>query len=94
MATPDRMTQRLAPKDQTLQEAYDIPANFLEIDVCNPETHGLAAKRYTDYEVRLKVGKEMGVLFEILRVKCSDVNRIKELAIHLYHLYVQECDMW
>ena len=53
--TDDRMTQRLAPKDQTLQEAYDVPANFLEIDVCNPETHGIANKRYTDYEVRLKV---------------------------------------
>ena len=51
------MTQRLAPKDQTLQEAYDVPANFLEIDVCNPETHGIANKRYTDYEVRLKVSK-------------------------------------
>eukprot|EP00116_Pleurobrachia_bachei_P004025 sb/3464287/ len=50
----DRMTQRLNPKEQTLAEAYDLPANFLEIDVLNPETHGVANKRYTDYEVRLK----------------------------------------
>ena len=51
----DRITQRLNPKEQTLAEAYDLPANFLEIDVLNPETHGVANKRYTDYEVRLKV---------------------------------------
>ena len=51
----DRVTQRLPPKDQTIQEAYDVPANFLEIDVINPETHGVAKKRYTDYEVRMKV---------------------------------------
>ena len=25
------------------------------MDVVNPETHGLANKRYTDYEVRLRV---------------------------------------
>lgn len=30
-------------------------ANVLEVDVVNPETHGLANKRYTDYEVRLRV---------------------------------------
>ncbi|XP_063675600.1 sorting nexin-12-like [Bolinopsis microptera] len=67
--TDDRMTQRLAPKDQTLQEAYDVPANFLEIDVCNPETHGIANKRYTDYEVRLKTN------LPIFRVQECSVRR-------------------
>ena len=43
-------------KKQTLDDAYAAPANFLEIDVINPITHGVAGKRYTDYEVRLKVG--------------------------------------
>ena len=42
-------------KKQTLDDAYAAPANFLEIDVINPITHGVAGKRYTDYEVRLKV---------------------------------------
>ena len=70
----DRMTQRLAPKDQTLQEAYDVPANFLEIDVCSPETHGIANKRYTDYEVRLKVG---------FVVTCNILKKMLSLAVLL-----------
>lgn len=43
---------------QTLDDAYAMPANFLEIDVINPITHGIGAKRYTDYEVRMKVRKK------------------------------------
>jgi sorting nexin-3/12 len=46
-------------KKQTLDDAYAIPANFLEIDVINPITHGVGSKRYTDYEVRMKVTKEL-----------------------------------
>ena len=49
-------TRRLGAKKQTLDDAYAVPANFLEIDLLNPETHGIAKKRYTDYEVRMKVG--------------------------------------
>jgi len=45
----------LSSKKQTLDDAYAAPANFLEIDVINPITHGIGNKRYTDYECRLKV---------------------------------------
>ena len=48
-------TRRLNVKKQTLDDAYAAPANFLEIDVINPITHGLGKKRYTDYEVRMRV---------------------------------------
>ena len=48
-------TCRLGTKKQTLDDAYAAPANFLEIDVINPITHGIGNKRYTDYEVRMKV---------------------------------------
>ena len=48
-------TRRLTVKKQTLDDAYAAPANFLEIDVVNPITHGVARNRYTDYEVRLRV---------------------------------------
>lgn len=48
-------TARVSIRPQTLREAYDPPANVLEVDVINPETHGIANKRYTDYEVRLRV---------------------------------------
>eukprot|EP00048_Salpingoeca_helianthica_P022067 m.16210 g.16210 ORF g.16210 m.16210 type:complete len:155 (-) comp6837_c0_seq1:23-487(-) len=39
---------------QTLEEAYSEPTNFLEIDVCNPQTHGEGRARYTDYEIRVR----------------------------------------
>lgn len=52
-------TRRLNVKKQTLDDAYAAPANFLEIDVVNPvTTMGVAGKkRYTDYEVRMRVSK-------------------------------------
>lgn len=53
--TTAEATKRLNVKKQTLDDAYAAPANFLEIDVTNPVTHGVAKKRYTDYEVRMKV---------------------------------------
>nr|CDJ90550.1 Phox domain containing protein [Haemonchus contortus] len=45
---------QLKPKRQTLDEAYAPPANFLEIEVVNPITHGVGKMRYTDYEIRLR----------------------------------------
>ena len=55
MAPPQEATKRLQTKKQTLDDAYAEPANFLEIDVCNPQTHGVARNRFTDYEVRMRV---------------------------------------
>lgn len=49
-------TRRLNVKKQTLDDAYAVPANFLEIDVVNPQTTMTAGKkRYTDYEVKMRV---------------------------------------
>lgn len=49
-------TKRLNVKKQTLDDAYAVPANFLEIDVVNPMTTITPGKkRYTDYEVRMRV---------------------------------------
>lgn len=52
---PAATTARVSMKPQTLREAYDPPANVLEIDVSNPETHGVGNRRFTDYEVKMKV---------------------------------------
>ena len=52
---PQPTTARISIKPQTLREAYDPPANVLEIDILNPETHGVGNKRYTDYEIRMRV---------------------------------------
>lgn len=52
-------TRRLNVKKQTLDDAYAVPANFLEIDVVNPMTTLISGKkRYTDYEVRMRVSEE------------------------------------
>lgn len=60
-------TRRLNVKKQTLDDAYAIPANFLEIDVVNPLTTLTAAKkRYTDYEVRMRVSCR-GEVWAIIR---------------------------
>jgi sorting nexin-3/12 len=55
MSQPAPTLARISIKPQTLREAYDLPANVLEIDVVNPETHGIGNKRYTDYEIRMRV---------------------------------------
>ena len=62
-------TSRLTSEKQTLDDAYAAPANMLEIEVINPITHGVGAKRYTDYEVRLKTN------MPVFRVKGASVWR-------------------
>ncbi|KAG8225564.1 hypothetical protein J437_LFUL002081 [Ladona fulva] len=62
-------TRRLNVKKQTLDDAYAAPANFLEIDVINPITHGVGKKRYTDYEVRMRTN------LPVFKVKESSVRR-------------------
>ena len=71
MTTPTA-TARISSKKQTLEDAYSPPANFLEIDVSDPQTHGVAKKRYTDYEVRMKVMNYQTALDLILSTcRCS-----------------------
>ncbi|XP_052808648.1 sorting nexin-12-like [Mya arenaria] len=62
-------TARIQPKKQTLEDAYSPPANFLEIDVTDPETHGVAKKRYTDYEVRIRTN------LPVFKVKECSIRR-------------------
>ena len=78
-------TKRLMSKKQTLDDAYAAPANFLEIDVINPITHGVGAKRYTDYEVRMKVFNTLNteLIWHLLGVICAPSlqNLYKHLMI-------------
>jgi len=69
MAAPTNATARIQSKKQTLDDAYAPPANFLEIDVVNPQTHGIGKKRYTDYEVRMRTN------LPVFKVKESSVRR-------------------
>jgi sorting nexin-3/12 len=66
---PNEATRRLQSKKQTLDDAYAAPANFLEIDVVNPITHGVARARYTDYEVKMKTN------LPVFKLKDSSVRR-------------------
>eukprot|EP00048_Salpingoeca_helianthica_P011871 m.171920 g.171920 ORF g.171920 m.171920 type:complete len:154 (-) comp15293_c3_seq1:44-505(-) len=59
----------MAVRGQTLEEAYSEPANFLEIDVTAPQTHGYGKLRYTDYEIRVKTN------IPVFRNKESSVRR-------------------
>lgn len=54
-------TKRLDFKKQSLDDAYAAPANLLEIEVCNAETHGFGRNRYTDYEVKMRVSYALRV---------------------------------
>lgn len=63
-------TRRLNVKKQTLDDAYAVPANFLEIDVANPLTTMTAGKkRFTDYEVRMRTN------LPVFKIKESSVRR-------------------
>ncbi|BFZ25155.1 hypothetical protein BsWGS_28194 [Bradybaena similaris] len=68
MTTPTA-TARISSKKQTLEDAYSPPANFLEIDISDPQTNGVAKKRYTDYEVRMKTN------LPVFKLKESSVRR-------------------
>lgn len=70
-------TRRLNVKKQTLDDAYAAPANFLEIDVINPITHGVGKKRYTDYEVRMRVSNIPFALCFSLYVHMLNVLRVE-----------------
>lgn len=59
--------KRLDFKKQSLDDAYAAPANLLEIEVCNAETHGVARNRYTDYEVKMRVSLFIRCLLHVLR---------------------------
>jgi len=63
-------TERLSVGKKTdISDAYSAPANFLEIEVCEPQTHGFGRKRYTDYEVKMSTN------LPVFRLKNSTVRR-------------------
>ncbi|XP_078492855.1 sorting nexin-12-like [Ciona intestinalis] len=48
-------TNRLDGPRQDLSDAYSLPANFLEIEVSDPVTHGVGWRnRFTDYAIKVQ----------------------------------------
>ncbi|CAG8628125.1 5572_t:CDS:2 [Rhizophagus irregularis] len=62
-------TSRLQMKEQTIDEMYGVPENFLEIEVRNPQTHGFGRKMFTDYEIVCRTN------IPAFKLKTSSVRR-------------------
>ncbi|RGB27370.1 sorting nexin-3 [Rhizophagus diaphanus] len=62
-------TSRLQMKEQTIDEMYGVPENFLEIEVKNPQTHGFGRKMFTDYEIVCRTN------IPAFKLKTSSVRR-------------------
>lgn len=74
---------RLATKKQSLDDMYSVPANFLEIDVINPQTTIAAGKKkFTDYEIRMRVSDSICFSREVIFCFCS-AHPISTLFISL-----------
>ncbi|KAI9029387.1 sorting nexin, putative, required to maintain late-golgi resident enzymes in their proper location [Hyaloraphidium curvatum] len=54
MSKPWTPVGNLEPRNQSAEERYGIPENFLEIEVRDPLTHGQGKNRFTDYEIVLR----------------------------------------
>ena len=80
---PPANYKRLDFKKQSLDDAYAAPANLLEIEVTNAETHGYARNRYTDYEVRMRVSayRTVWVVVAIRLVCVSKANAAGSLNV-------------
>ncbi|KAI3632603.1 hypothetical protein MIR68_009709 [Amoeboaphelidium protococcarum] len=63
--------ERLPVREQSMEEAYGLPENFLEIEVLNPQTHGDEKNQnaFTDYEVVLNTN------IPSFKLKSSKVRR-------------------
>ena len=88
----DEATKRIQAHKQSLLDAYNPPADFLEIDVRNPRTVSVAGNRFTEYEVKMRTNLPVFRLKEIsVRRRYSDFewlrNEIKKsVQINVPHL--------
>ncbi|RAL68339.1 hypothetical protein DID88_007070 [Monilinia fructigena] len=48
---PSAMQAMPDSRQQSFEEIYGPPENFLEIEVTDPQTHGIGRNMYTDYEI-------------------------------------------
>lgn len=83
---------RLKPKDQSLNEMYDPPANFLEIDVCKPFTHtDEHGKRFTDYEIHMRTNLPVFAIKEFtVRRRYSDFVWLRKEIERTVKIYIPE----
>ena len=71
---------RQESRQQTAEEIYGIPENFLEIEVRNPTTHGLGRKMYTDYEIVCRTNiPAFKLKHSVVRRRYSDFEQFREI---------------
>ncbi|KAI9824670.1 MAG: Sorting nexin-3 [Sarea resinae] len=69
-AMPGPITPTLPERhQQSFDEIYGEPENFLEIEVTNPQTHGFGRHMYTDYEILCRTN------IPAFKLKSSSVRR-------------------
>ncbi|KAG5362345.1 Sorting nexin-3 [Yarrowia sp. C11] len=72
--------QRPDIKQQSFAEIYGVPENFLEIEVRSPQTHGIARKMYTDYEIVCRTNIPVFKLkSSVVRRRYSDFECFREI---------------
>jgi len=83
---------RLTPKNQSLNEMYDPPANFLEIDVCKPFTHtDETGKRFTDYEIHMRTNLPVFAIKEFtVRRRYSDFVWLRKEIERTVKIYIPD----
>ncbi|KAH8081937.1 Phox homologous domain-containing protein [Filobasidium floriforme] len=67
-------------KPQTFDEMYAPPESFLEIEVRNPQTHGVGRKMYTDYEIMTRTNIPAFKLeVSVVRRRYSDFEAFRDI---------------
>ena len=65
---------------QSFEEIYSVPENFLEVEVKNPQTHGLGRTMYTDYEIVCRTNiPAFKVKHSIVRRRYSDFEYFRDV---------------
>lgn len=68
------------PHRQTIEELYAPPENFLEIEVRNPQTHGIGRKMYTDYEIVCRTNiPAFKLKHSVVRRRYSDFEYFRDM---------------
>ncbi|KAF2453031.1 Phox homologous domain-containing protein [Lineolata rhizophorae] len=70
-------------RQQTFEEIYGPPENFLEIEVRNPQTHGFGRRMYTDYEIVCRTNiPAFKLKASTVRRRYSDFESFRDILEH------------
>lgn len=78
--TRDRDTDsRQKLRKMTMSGQYELPEDFLEVEVRDPRTHGTARSMYTDYEIVVRSNIPIFKKESVARRRYSDFEAFREL---------------